>query len=206
MNNKINLKDTNIMYWYLFFVLFIFLISLPIKTKTVIKGNILNLSAQMHISLFKFNIVKLKVKINGGFVYITKGKWTYKEKLTSSNINLVFLFNFLKELYFRTQLLELTQEADIGYKDNAMTTSLLVSGLDIVSKGILCKVKNNKKYSHIFINNSAKYDSDCLIFKLQTILKINIFDVIYSFISSKLKSKGVKYERTKQREQSENIN
>ena len=195
------MKDTNIMYWYLFFVLFVMALTLPIKTKIVAKSNILNLSSQLSIEVFKLKILKLKIKFRGNYVYVTKGKYTYKEKLTPSNINVVFAINFIKLIYFRLQLLELIEESEIGYMNNALGTSLMVAGTDIITKGILSRIKNNKKSSHIFIDNYAKYDQDCLNFKLEISSCINLLDVIYSFVSSKIKSKGERYERTKQREQ-----
>ena len=191
------------MYWYLFFVVLILMLTFPVKTKAVFKANVLNLSSQVFVEVLGISFIKLKVKIRGNYVYVTKKKFTYKEKLTPSNVDVIFLFNFLKLLYFRLHLLELTQESEIGYSNNAMATSLGVAGIDIVSKGILTRVKNNKKSSHIFIDNYAKYNEDCLNFKLELSLCINIFDIVYSFISSKFKSKGEKYERTKQREQGE---
>lgn len=189
------------MYWYLFFVLLIIILTFPVQTKVVLKANVLNLSAQLFISILGVNLVKLKIKFKGNYVYITKGKYTYKEKLTPSNIDVVFAVNFVKLLYFRLQLLELTEESEIGYQNNAMTTSLGVASVDIITKGILARIKNNKKSSHIFIDNYAKYNQDCLNFKLESSICINILDIIYSWVSSKIKSKGVKYERTKQREQ-----
>lgn len=189
------------MYWYLFFVILIIIITFPIKTKVVVKANILNLSSQLFISVLGIKILKLRVKFKGNYVYITKGKYTYKEKLTASNIDVVFLINFVKLLYFRLHLIELIEESEIGYSNNALTTSLGVASVDIIVKGILARVKNNKKSSHIFIDNYAKYNEDCLNFKLEASICINILDIFYSFVSSKIKSKGVKYERTKQREQ-----
>jgi len=189
------------MYWYLFFVLLILVLTFPIKTKVVFKSNILNLSSQIFISILGIKILKLKIKFKGNYVYITKGKYTYKEKLTPSNIDVVFVINFVKLLYFRLHLLELTEESEIGYSNNAMATSLGVASIDIICKGILARIKNNKKSSHIFIDNYAKYNEDCLNFKLEASICINILDIFYSFVASKIKSKGVKYERTKQREQ-----
>lgn len=189
------------MYWYLFFVLLIIILTFPVKTKVVIKANVLNLSAQIFISLLGIKVLKLKVKFKGSYVYITKGKYTYKEKLTPSNIDVVFILNFVKLVYFRLHLLELIEESEIGYSNNAMATSMAVAGVDIITKGLLTRIKNNKKFSHIFIDNYAKYNQDCLNFKIEASITVNMFDILYSLVSSKIKSKGVKYERTKQREQ-----
>ena len=115
----------------------------------------------------------------------------------------LFVLKLIQELYYRIQLQEFEEIGEFGISDNAVATALFASSFDICLKGILTKIKNNKKFSHILITNNPKYNDDCVSIKLNSEVRINIFDIIYSFVSSKLKSKGDKYERTKQREQSE---
>lgn len=185
------------MYWYLFFVVFILFITLPIKYKVVAKINFLNLSGEIFISILNINIVKLKIKIKKNFIYITKKGVTYKQKLTPSNIDIVFVIKLINEFYFRIKLIEIIQTAEIGVKNSAYVSAMSLISFDLITKGILAKIKNNKKSSHILIKNSAKYNDDCLRCGLETIFCVNILDILYSIISSRLKSKGVKYETSK---------
>ena len=186
------------MYWYLFFVFFVLFITLPIKYKMVAKINLLNLSGEIFISILNISIIKLKIKIKKNFIYITKKGITYKQKLTPSNIDIIFVLNLIKEFYFRIKLVEIIETAEIGVKNSAFISAMSLVGFDLTSKGILSKIKNNKKSSHILVENRAKYNDDCLTCKFEMVFCINLLDILYSAVSSKIKSKGVKYETSKE--------
>ena len=193
------------MFWYLFFVLLILIISYPIKVNLVCKINVLNLTSEFYFGIFKYKVIKYRVKIKGKYLYITKKGKTYKEKFSPSNVDVDFVFKLIKELYYRINLVNIEEYTEIGYLLDAHKTAMATSSVDIILKSILAKIKNNKKLSHIFIFNSAKYNEDCLNIKLKTIFSINIFDLICSIIISKLKAKGEKYERIQQGKQSEGM-
>lgn len=194
------------MFWYLFFALVAIFLFLPFNTRVSLKLNVLNLSGELCVQIFAIKMIKLKIKIKGNFIYITKKGITYKEKLTANNVDVIFVIKFVANLYFRMKINEIFEAGQYGIKDDALSTSILCSGFDLLIKSALAKIKNNKKLSHIFIINCAKYNEDCLNFKLECDFNINIADILYSFVLSKLSSKGVKYERTRQREQGEEHN
>lgn len=194
------------MFWYLFFGLVAIFLFLPFNTRVSLKLNVLNLSGELCVQVFAIKIIKLKIKIKGNYIYITKKGITYKEKLTANNVDVVFAMKFVVNLYFRIKLNEIFEAGQYGIKDNALSTSILCSCCDLLIKSVMAKIKNNKKLSHIFVINGAKYNEDCLNFKLECDFNINIMDILYSLVLSKLSSKGVKYERTRQREQSEEHN
>lgn len=189
------------MFWYLFFVVVVLIIATPIKVRTIFNFNILNMSGNVFIGVGFFRLINLKVKIKNSYIYITKKGVTYKEKLTPTNVDVVFVKNLIKEIYFRTVLINLKEVSNIGVENNAMQTSLLSAVLDVVVKATFAKIKNNKKLAHIFVENSAKYSEDCLLICLTSVFETNLFDMVYTIVKSKLKSKGEKYERIKQREQ-----
>lgn len=194
------------MFWYLFFAIVAIILFLPFNTRITVKLNVLNLSAELYIKLFAIKIIKLKIKIKGSYIYITQNGITYKEKLTANNVDVIFVKNFIWLLYFRMKLNELSLSGQYGIKTNAFHTAIVCATSDLIMKSLLSQIKNNKKLAHIFVTNYTKYDDDCLNFKFELDFNINIVDIIYSLILSKLSSKGVKYERTRQREQSEEHN
>ena len=188
------------MYWYLFFVVFIFVVTIPLKFHTWFKFNILNMSGEIYVTIMGIKIIKLKVKIKNNYIYITKKGITYKEKLTPSNIDVVFVLNLINALYFRCRLYSMAQTSEIGYVNNALTTALFTASTDILFKTIFGIIKNNKKSSHIFILNSAKYNEDCLILNLELNFSLNILDALYCLITTKIKSKGERFEREQEEE------
>lgn len=190
------------MFWYLFFGIILIIVTFPINIKSIIKFNLLNLKSELYIEIYKIKLIKIKIKFKKGFVYITKNKITYKEKLTASNINVVFLINFLKNFYYRTIIMEISNINEIGIKDDAFHTAYICESVDIVLKTILRVIKNNKVGSHIFVYNSTNYDEDCVNSKLEVNISFNLFDFLVSFMISKFTTKGVKYERIKEREES----
>lgn len=194
------------MFWYLFFGLVAIFLFVPFNTRVSLKINALNLASEVCVKIFRFNVIKIKIKIKGDYIYITKKRVTYKEKLISNNVDVIFAIKFVSQMYFRIRLNEIYEAGEYGIKNNAFHTSILCEAVDILSKSVLAKIKNNKKLAHIFVVNSAKYNEDCLNWNLMLDFSVNLIDVAYSFILSKLSAKGVKYERTKQREQGEEYN
>ncbi|MBQ7797750.1 MAG: hypothetical protein IJ371_01350 [Clostridia bacterium] len=134
------------------------------------------------------------MRFRGSYVYITRKNKTKREKLSSSNFNIAFVIQLIRQLYFRLILQTLNFVSDVGYYNNAMVTAMGSSVVDIVSKCLYTRILHNKKSAHIFISNEAKYNQDCLNIKIEGQINISLFDVIYSLINVLWSLKGAKYE------------
>lgn len=185
------------MWWYLFFVLIIFILSVPLVYQAQIKFNVMNMSGEFSIKIWFIKLTKVKVKIKKNYIYVTKKGITYKEKLAPNNVDIIFILNLLKSLYFRGVLIRFDETAEIGYLNNAMTTAFATTATDLIIKGLLAKIKTNKKLSMITIQNTPIYDVDCINVSLNIAISINFFDMLYSLVASKINAKGTKYEKEK---------
>lgn len=187
-------------------LLILFLLIVPIPIGVELQFQVLKLSGEIKISVLKIFKIRRRVKFRGQYVYITNKKGTRREKLTSKNYNVAFILQFVRQTYFRILLRSLSFSSSIGYFNNSMVTALATSQVDIISKSLLAKIAHNKKSSHIFVNNEAKYNQDCFNVKLQSKISISIFDMIYTLINTLISLKGETYEAgTKQYEQSERL-
>ena len=182
------------MIWQIVLLIIIFLLIIPIPIKVDVKFNILRLSGNVEIALFKFIKNKLHVRFRGQYIYVTTNNKTRREKLTSKNFNVAFVFQMIRQLYFRLILNSLIFVSEGGYYNDAMITAIGSGVIDIVSKCIYSRILHNKKSAHIFIQNEAKYNQDCLNFKIEARINISIFEVLYSIINSLWCLKGEKYE------------
>ena len=63
-----------------------------------------------------------------------------------------------------------------------MVTASTCGFIDVVSKGILAKVKNNKKLAHIFVDVNPKYNEDIFNFRLEYEMRMSVVDIIYTFV------------------------
>ena len=167
----------------------------PIPIKVQVSFNVLKISGEVVIKLFKFFEYKVRVRFRGKYIYVTHKSKTKREKFTSKNFNVALMIEMIKNIYFRLVLTKLYFSSEAGYYNNAMTTAVGSSVIDIISKDVCCRILNNKKSAHIFVGNEPKYNEDCLNFKIEGDVKISIFDILYSFVNSLLSLKGVKYER-----------
>lgn len=183
------------MIWQIILLIIIFLIIIPIPIKFKVVFNILRLSGEINISVFKFINYKSRVRFRGAYVYISHNGKTKREKITSKNFNIAFVLQLIRQLYFRTVLQSLNFVSDVGYYNDAMITAVGCGVIDIVSKSIYARILHNKKSAHIFIQNEAKYNQDCLNIKIESKASISIFDFVYSIINSLWSLKGESYER-----------
>ena len=182
------------MIWQIILLIIIFLLIIPIPIKFKLIFNVLRLSGAVQIRLFKFINFKLRVRFRGAYVYITRNNKTRRERLSSKNYNVAFVMQLVRQLYFRIILQTLNFVSDVGYYNDAMVTAMSSSFVDIASKCIYARILHNKKSAHIFIQNEAKYNQDCLNLKIEGLVNISLFDVIYSFINTLWSLKGEKYE------------
>ena len=182
------------MIWQLILLIIIFLLIIPIPIKFRLNFNILRLSGEVFIKVF-FIKYKVRVRFRGGYVYIIKNSKARREKLSSKNYNVVFITQFARQLYFRLILQSLRFVSEEGYYNNAMITAIGSSVIDIISKCLYARILHNKKSAHIFIQNEAKYNQDCLNIKVESEIRISLFDLIYSLVNSYFILKGEKYER-----------
>ncbi len=170
------------MYWYLIFVVIIFLLVFPIRTKTFVDFDILKLKGRMYVKIFFIKIVTVKIKIKKGYIYLYKGKKVYKEQLSMSNPDIKKAGNILQSLYYRIELECLTLKSEFGYVNDAMKTALITSGFDIIIKCFLAKVKNNKKLAHILVENKPNYDYDKMYLTLSVKVRTCVADVLYALV------------------------
>lgn len=186
------------MIWQIIVLIIVFLLIIPIAIKFRLEFNILNLSGVVKLQFFKIFNFKLRVRFRGQYVYITKNNHSRREKLTSKNFNVAFVMQLVRQLYFRLVLANLHFSSNVGYYNDAMITAIGSGIFDITSKCLYSRILHNKKSAHIFILNEAKYNQDCLNFKIDGDFSISIFDILYSIVNTLWSLKGVKYETTTQ--------
>lgn len=192
------------MFWKIFILILITIIIVPIPIKVKVSFNVLKLSGEVFVRWLKIFEYKIRVRFRGKYIYITHKSKTRREKFTSKNFSVAFMMQLIKNVYFRLVLAKVYFASQTGYYNNAMTTAIASSLIDIVSKDVCCRILDNKKSAHIFVGNEPRYNEDCLSLKIEGDIKISIFDILYSFVNSLVSLKGVKYERDKAKcEQSE---
>ena len=76
---------------------------------------------------------------------------------------------------------------------NSCTTATACGIIDVVSKSILGKIKNNKKTAHIFIDINPKYDEDIFNIRFVNVVRMSVVDIIYAFIVAILRTKINKF-------------
>ena len=184
------------MIWQIILLIIIFLLIIPIPIKLKLGFNILRLSGEVDIRVLKFINHKVRVRFRGAYVYITSNKKTRREKLTSTNYNVAYIMQLIRQLYFRVELKSLTFLSEEGYYNDAMITALASGVIDIATKCAKGRILHNKKSAHIFVQNEAKYNQDCLNLKIECEAKISLFDVLYSIINAWWSVKGDNYEKS----------
>ena len=167
-------------FWFLNF-LNIFFTIYPFLMHFEIKINILRLKGVVNAKIFFFKI-NFKFRIKNGYIYLYFNKKEIKEKLTNKNINIRFILELVKQTYFRQQIEKLSVTSNFGYVLNSCTTAVTCGYIQVLSKCLLSKIKNNKKSAHIFIEVNPKYNEDIFNFKVQTRVRMSGFDMIYAFV------------------------
>lgn len=167
---------------YLFFLLLVIIILLiyPFLIKIDIRFNILRLKGVVILTLFNKFKFEFRIRIKNGYIYINHKNKLRKEKITTTNFNVIFATKLITQLYFREQFLEIGMHSNFGYVLDSRVTAVGCGYIDVIAKCILSKIKNNKKSSHIFVEVEPKYNQDVLNIRLQNQIRISIGDFLYA--------------------------
>ena len=152
----------------------------PFLLKFDVRINVIKLKGKIKIIIFNKLKFELKFRIKNGYIYIYNKKKERKEKLTKKNINFLFIFNLLNQLYFRQQVLNLDVISNFGYNLDSCITATGCGFIDVFTKGLLSKIKNNKKSAHIFTRVEPKYNEDILNVRLVHEIRMSFADILYS--------------------------
>lgn len=174
--------------WGLIFLFFNFMNIMgsiyPFLMKVDVRFNILRLKGAIQFTIFNKIKFELKFRIKNGYIYIYHKRKEHKEKLTSKNINVVFIKNIISQFYYRQQLLNMDVSFNFGYNLDACVTATTCGFIDVFTKGIICKIKNNKKSAHIFTKVEPKYNEDICNLRIIYEIRMSVFDIIYAFVYS----------------------
>lgn len=156
----------------------------PFLIKFEIKCNILKLKGGVSLKVFNKIKFAFRFRVKNGYIYIYFNNKERKEKIDKKNINIVFIANLIKQLYFRHQLLNCNLTANFGFMFDSMITATSCGFIDVFSKSILAKVKNNKKSAHIFVDIKPKYNEDIFNFRFNYEMRMSAIDIIYTLIAA----------------------
>jgi len=160
----------------------------PFLIKFDVKFNILKLKGYVAMKLLKFINLEFKFRIKNGYIYIYFKNKEIKEKISNKNINLVFITNLIKQVYFRHQLLNFNLRSDFGFVLDSMVTAVGCGYIDVLTKCVIGKLKNNKKSAHILIDINPKYNEDIFNFRLVYQMRMSAVDIIYTLIYTFVKT------------------
>lgn len=175
----------------------------PIVLKARLEFNLLSLLGKLQIRIFNFKVIQIRVKVKNGYIYLSTKKHTGRIKITKKNFSFAFIYEFIKLIFFRTNLQSLGVSSEIGYINNAMFTGILTASVDGIYKSFLAKIKNHKKSAHIFVESTPQYQQDVFKSIISTKLSLSIFDILYTLINTLLNLRGKIYEKDSTRERCE---
>ena len=166
-----------------FVLLILFMITVfPVLIQFEVKCNILKLKGSFSIKIFKWFKFEFKFRVKNGYAYVYYKNKERKEKISRKNLSLVFIYILINQVYFRQQVLNFNFISNFGYVNDSMITATICGYVDVITKSLLARLKNNKKNAHILIDVNPKYNEDVFNVRLNTSTRLSVFDVIYSIL------------------------
>lgn len=176
--------------WHLIFSFLTFLniwqFIYPFLIKFDIRFNLIKLKGTVIFKFFNKIKFEFKIRIKHGYVYINHKNKERKEKISKKNINIAFILELVKQLYFREQFLDFIIHSNFGYVLDSCATAVGAGAIDVIGKSVLMKIKNNKKTANIFVFVEPKYNEDVFNIRVENTVRISILDIIYALIYTKI--------------------
>lgn len=158
----------------------------PFLVKFDVRFNVLKLKGSVRIVLFNKINIEFKVRVKNGYIYINHKAKERREKISKKNNFLKFVMSFINQLYFREQFLTFDVISNFGYKNDACTTAVSCGAIDVFTKGMLTKLKNNKKNSHILVSVEPQYNQDIFNVRVTNTIRVSIVDMLYALIYTRI--------------------
>lgn len=172
----------------------------PFLVKFDVRFNILKLKGTVIFKIFNKIKFEFKIRIKHGYVYINHKNKERKEKISKKNINLIYIGELIKQLYFREQFLSLIITSNFGYVLDSCATAVGAGTIDVIGKCLFMKIKNNKKSADIFVSVEPKYNEDVFNIRLENEVRISIFDLIYTLVVTQLRMLGKRLKKVSVKE------
>lgn len=154
----------------------------PFLIKFEIKLNAIKLKGVFSIKFFNKLKFEIKFRIKHGYIYLYFNNKERKEQLSNKNFNVRFVINLINQMYFRQQWLNFNFKANFGFVLDSCITANACGYIDVISKSLLAKIKNNKKSAHIFTQVEPKYNEDICNLRIVNEIRMSVVDIVYSFI------------------------
>ena len=158
----------------------------PFLVKFDVRFNVLKLKGSVRVVLFNKINIEFKIRVKNGYIYINHKAKERRERISKNNNFLNFVLKFINQLYFREQFLTFDVISNFGYKNDACTTAVSCGAIDVATKGMLTKLKNNKKSSHILVSVEPQYNQDIFNVRVTNTIRVSIVDIAYALIYTRI--------------------
>lgn len=167
----------------------LFLFFLPIKSNFMFYINLLANKGALAVQILTKSVVQDKFKIASGQV-TTKNNFN-KEKtieLSQEDRTVIFLQNFVNDICHKIIIDNTFIGVEVGKKDDAMTTAILSGSILMIIDLLFAQLYTRKSGANYNVDTEPLFCQNKIVLSAQMELYTNVFDIVFSFLKSNLKT------------------
>ena len=167
----------------------IFFLFLPIKVNFLFYINLLANKGALAVKVFAKSVMQDKFKIASGQV-TTKNSYN-KEKvieLSKEDKTVIFIESFVNNITHKIIIDNTFIGVEVGNKDDAMVTALLSGGILMVVDLLFAQLYSRKNGANYDVDSEPLFCQNKIVVSAQAQMYVNLFDVLFAFGKSYLKT------------------
>lgn len=170
-------------------MLLVFQLTLKLKVFFNVKKNI----GKLQIKFLEFTVINLDISFESNYLKLTNkhGKSTYMP-LKFDKQAIVEYTNFQDLIFRKIYFKQVSIYFNFGIKDNSFLSSMICGYVDVISKIAYSILKTKKSEVELESKIYPDFNTNVIKLGIKAKISLSIFDLIWSFIESKLSNKIIK--------------
>ena len=169
--------------------LLLFILFLPIKVNFLFYINLLANKGALAVKVFTQPVMQDKFKIASGQV-TAKNNYN-KEKvfeLSKEDKTVIFIESFINNITHKIIIDNTFIGVEVGNKDDAMVTALLSGGILMIVDLLFAQLYTRKNGANYDVDSEPLFCQNKIVISAQAQMYVNLFDVLFAFGKSYLKT------------------
>lgn len=174
----------------IFVLLFILTSVLQLTLKAKLFFNVSKNTGSLQIKFLNITFINYVVSFHVGYIKLTnkKGKNTYMP-LEFNQQTIEEYNNFQEILFKKTYFKKVNVYLNFGSEESAFLTSMVCGYFDVFTKSLYCFLKTKKNEVEFVSKIYPNYKKSVIKIGVKAKLSISVYDLLWSYLESKLTSK-----------------
>lgn len=171
-------------------LILVLLLVLQLTIKAKFFFNVLQNRGKLQLKFINIPIIDYQISFHMDYLKLTNKKGKNKYLPIEFNEQTLAEYNNFQEILFKkTYFKNASVYLNFGYKDSAFSTAMVCGYFDVITKGLYSVLRTKKNEVEFISKIYPNYKKNVIKIGIKAKLSMSIYDLIWSYLESKVTSK-----------------